>query len=121
MNTPSIKTIAEGLNLDRDQARQIKDLISGKTEPENVPSHCHYSHKIAAILEACNTIGEFAGVEYIADKRDQDNYIDAYGLSYLNAGDTYTPTLIYDHAAGRYFVTSIGDILENPRHARRFE
>jgi len=120
MNTPSIKTLNERLRLTPEQARQIKDLISGKTRPENMPNNCHYSHKIAAILEACNAIGEFSGLEYIADKRDKNNYASCYGLSYLNAGDMYINTLIYDHDTGRYSVKSLGDILEKPE-SNRFE
>jgi hypothetical protein len=32
--------------------------------------------------------------------------------SYINSGDTYTLTLVYNHDAGRYALTDIGTIIE---------
>jgi hypothetical protein len=34
------------------------------------------------------------------------------GLSYVNMGDTYDTTLLYDHKTGRFSVGSWGDIVE---------
>lgn len=121
MNTPSVKTIADALHIDTAHARAIKNLITGETRAPNDPDTvCHQSHKIAAIMDECARIGRFYGVEYQAAKADRDDCINGHGISYLNAGDVYAGTLIYDHENGRYYATSVGDYIERPSVAARF-
>jgi hypothetical protein len=68
-------------------------------------------------LHTLNAIAETHGVEYIAHR--DDTMRDNYGLEYLNTGDTYIPTLIYDHSKDRWIVGCWGDIVErNPNHYR---
>jgi hypothetical protein len=50
------------------------------------------------------------GVEYIRSSNDTVRTPD--GLDYVNMGDTYDLTLVYDHNKGKYVVTSWGDIVE---------
>ncbi len=53
------------------------------------------------------------GVEVITD---EDAWVDRYHYNivaaYVNVGDTYTATLLYDTQAGEFLVTSYGDWLE---------
>jgi hypothetical protein len=64
----------------------------------------HISHAVAAFLEPLNSIGGFSGVESL--------YPNAENLWYLNAGDTYTSTVFYDHYQDRFFISSLGDLAE---------
>jgi hypothetical protein len=43
---------------------------------------------------------------------------DKDGLDYVNMGDTYDTTLIFDHRKGRFIVSSWGDIVERDRTGR---
>lgn len=54
-------------------------------------------------------IGGF-GVEYIGHK--DDSYTRIYGLDYINLGDTYRYTIIFDHAKGKFILSTIGDLIE---------
>lgn len=63
---------------------------------------------IAHALEWANHVLAGHGVEYIRDKRG--------GISYVNMGDSYAPTVIYDHSARRFRFTSIGDLIEAMPH-----
>ena len=74
---------------------------------------------ISNALKWANRVLDGHGVEYIRDKRDSINYRDMYGIEYVNMGDTYAPTVIYDHSARRFRFMSIGDLIESmPRRFR---
>jgi hypothetical protein len=63
-----------------------------------------------AILEVVDGFMDGNGVEYIESHADTMRSQD--GLSYVNIGDTYDSTLLYDHKTGRFSVGSWGDIVE---------
>ena len=63
-----------------------------------------------AILEVVDGLMDGNGVEYIDSHADTMRSQD--GLSYVNMGDTYDTTLLYDHKTGRFSVGSWGDIVE---------
>ena len=69
------------------------------------------------LLEEADRLLNGHGVEYIQSQADTMRSQD--GLSYVNMGDTYDTTLLYDHKTGRFSVGSWGDIVE--RQPRRFE
>ena len=50
------------------------------------------------------------GVEYVPSKLD--TYSRAVGLEYVNMGDTYRPTIIYDRMTKRFTCESWGGIVE---------
>lgn len=63
----------------------------------------------AAMSIADDLLGGY-GVEYIPSR--QDTYREALGLEYVNMGDTYTPTVVYDHAFGLFRLCRWGDVVE---------
>jgi hypothetical protein len=69
------------------------------------------------LLEEADRVLNGHGVEYIHSHADTMRSQD--GLSYVNMGDTYDTTLLYDHKTGRFSVGSWGDVVE--RQPRRFE
>lgn len=104
MNTPSLKTLRAVLNVDRQTAIEAKAIMNG--------SNCHLSQKLGLL----NRLLEMHGIEYAAHRRD--SFARSYGLEYLNAGDTYAGTVIYDHSTGRFHVATVGDFLECPRKGK---
>jgi hypothetical protein len=75
-----------------------------------------FAHNPRRMLVKVNEFMGAQGVEYIADRRDDQH--DVYGIEYVNMGDSYIPTLCYDRDRDRIFISSWGDIVE--RNPRRF-
>jgi len=99
---PSVKRIEEGLQISRQQAQAIKDAMN-----DGKPNK--------ALRLASEATGNF-GVEYI--ESDQDTMRSREGIEYVNTGDTYNTTLIYDYKTGRFYIGSWGGWVE--RYPRRF-
>jgi len=77
----------------------------------------------AGVLRAASRMMDGFDVEYIRSRNDTMRTPD--GLDFVNMGDTYDLTLIYDHGKGKYVVSSWGDIVEAdmrlPASRRRFD
>lgn len=113
-----IEKIAEKLNITIEQAQKIKGIIEGTIDPLTFDSvkkwvdQCYnMPSKLELKLEAINEILEGYGVEYI--ESTSDNFDSPEGLSYINLGDTYTPTVIFDHGSNKFKYCSYGDIIES--------
>jgi hypothetical protein len=101
---PSIKTIEESLADCREDAIAIRKIMEKERYfPGRMLS------KVNNFLGGC-------GKEYIQSK--QDDFSESKGITYINMGDTYIPTLCYDHSSGRIFISCWGDIVE--RNPKRF-
>lgn len=115
MNTPSIKTLLKAFpHIDKTTAQAVK-LAMVEDQP---PPRSWYSqgNKTDRQLEAINILIEGHGVAYAASSRDTCSK--AYGIEYINMGDTYAVTVIYDRDKGRFIVATVGDTVE--RNPRRF-
>ena len=62
-------------------------------------------------LVIMNGLLEAQGVEYIESAHDGYGTSD-YGIEYLNVGDPYVPTVIYDHGEHAWSIAAWGDIVE---------
>ena len=100
---PSIKTIEEGLNLDREKAIEVRKLMDGRIDPENYQSSKDWikdsynppKHS-ELVFCAINEIIEGYGVEGIQiEGHHTDHYWGDYIGEYINMGDTYTTTIVY--------------------------
>jgi hypothetical protein len=107
MRSPSIKALS---TLFGDNAKRAKALLTMNRDqllatPVGLRrfNECYYPPTVADIrMECLNALGDYYGVEAIETKR---------GLCmYLNAGDTYTPTLVRWN--GAYRIACWGDIVE---------
>lgn len=92
-NAPRAKAL---LRMNRDQLLRTPIGAARAAECYNPPS----TQDIR--MECLNALGEFYGVECIDTKKGE--------CLYLNAGDTYTPTLVRFN--GSYRITTWGDIVE---------
>lgn len=110
LRTPSIKALR---SIFGENAKKAKELLTMSREqlthtPEGAArvAECYHPPLTQDIRMTClNALGGFHGVEGFETKK---------GICmYLNAGDTYTPTLV--RFRGSYRITSWGDIAE--KHA----
>jgi hypothetical protein len=92
---PAVKTLVDGLRISKADAQRLKDMMD-----TGAPR----------ILQAADKMMDGNGVERISGVGG--------GLMYVNMGDTYDTTLIYDYKTNRFVVSSWGDIVE--RQPRRF-
>ena len=92
---PAVKTMSERLRISKADAQRLKDMMD-----TGAPR----------ILQAADRMMSGNGVERISGRP---------GLMFVNMGDTYDTTLIYDYKTNRFVVSSWGDIVE--RQPRRFE
>lgn len=92
---PAVKTMVDGLRISKADAQKLKDMMD-----TGAPR----------ILQTADKMMNGHGVERISGVGG--------GLMYVNMGDTYDATLIYDYKTNRFVVSSWGDIVE--RQPRRF-
>lgn len=104
---PSVKTLSQIVT--RAQANSLRDLMENAS--------------VEHVLRSASRMMDGFDVEYIRSNNDTMRTPD--GLDYVNMGDTYDLTLIYDHGKGKYVVSSWGDIVEAdmrlPASRRRFD
>jgi hypothetical protein len=107
--------IATALNCSFEQAREISEVIFGRTACTSYPkteawiNRCYneplpYEKKMSAIDE----ILEGCGVEAIFREGECIEPI----LSYVNMGDTYVATIVYNHNSKMFHVSSWGECVE---------
>ena len=112
----TIKTLVEVLKINANQAKAIRSLIKGDTCPLDYQSTKKY-HKMfpsadadMLILCAINEILETFGIEHIKDGN--------INFDYCNNGDTYKPTIVYNHYSQLFRLRSWGSFFDprkNPR------
>lgn len=117
MRKPSIKTLSQCFDNPR-EARRVFDM--SRVELLALPvcaareRECYYPPKTWDLrMHALNECGRFHGIESLASERQSNGYSADEYADYLNAGDSYLPTVIYWR--GRYRVQSIGDFIERSR------
>ena len=130
MRAPSAKTLlSEFKQLSAEDAKLIRSIAGAADDGEKlkelidarVPATASYVRSLhsdpyrsrlwrnTVALHAMNELLGTYGVEGLGPTRGGD-YAPPY--EYLNAGDTYTGTLIYDRDRDRLFVGSWGDVVE---------
>lgn len=102
MRLPSINTIKR-LTADEETARKIRRELE------------YYRDGLAcnatAVMNAVNDLIGGHGVEYVRSKKDTPRY--AYGFEYVNMGETYATTLLFDHDTGTFSICSWGGMVES--------
>ncbi len=99
---PSVKSLMRIEYMTPEKAKMVRDLIHGKL---NSCKHIDdtYSYYVERVMQAVNYVIDAHGVESIYDKRYTDPR-----LSYINMGDTYDATLLYDYETDTFRVGSWG-------------
>ena len=118
--TPSVKRIMNvlGDNLRKDYGNDAVNkakLIRAYMEMGEISRDVR--HPVDDALDNINRILNGYGVEAIRDNQWAPYYMDI-GLLYVNMGDTYTGTVIFDTRSKRFIVSDWGTIVE--RNEKRF-
>jgi len=110
---PSVKTIKTRLNLSADDAAQVRGLIDGSLNPydfesvQNAERQCfNRLGDIESTFIALNEVLNGCGSEAIF----ASGYVPS--VEYLNFGDTYATTVLYDYDRDLWFIESWGDWVE---------
>lgn len=115
MRLPSVKTIETRLwdAMRYDYVDPHRAAIRIRRAMEQATGH----DSIDRALEAINGILSGYGIEAI-EGRGYSSYYGHIGLLYVNMGDTYTTTVVYDTRKQQWIVASWGDLVE--RDEKRF-
>ena len=95
---PSVARMVKILGVTKAQAAELKALMEDG-----------YVHRV---LDLADKVLDGFGREYLRASRVGN------GIDYVNMGETYAPTLMFDYEKGRFIVGSWGDLVE--RQPRRF-
>lgn len=93
MRKPSLKTLKQWWSLD--DAKIIRQALDA----------CKYPRDAYEALKQINDGLKQFGVETIIDEET------VLG-EYVNTGDTYSSTIVYNHVAGNFISTCLGDYVE---------
>jgi hypothetical protein len=130
MRAPSVKTLTTDFKISSDDAKLIRALAAAADDGERlralvdakVPATSSYVRSMhsdpyrsrlwrtTVALHAMDAVMGTHGVEGLGPPRGGD-YAPPY--EYLNAGDSYAATLIYDRGRDRLFVGTWGGIVES--------
>lgn len=105
MATPSEKTLREVLRLDAEKAIELKSALN-KADRSGKPAD------VDAALDLADGLMGTYGVEAIRGEGWEDPYYGDIIALYVNTGETYEGTLLYDVEAERFYATSWGDWVE---------
>lgn len=97
MNLPSIKTLSAVTSKPKALRKALEAYRDDKAT-------------LRATMERADELIGGYGVEYIRHKKDTMRTV--YGLDYVNMGDTYATTLLFDHATDSFNVGTWVDIVE---------
>lgn len=118
---PTIRRLlAHFPHLDEAQAQQIRDLLHGTLKPTTFETVKAYAARCYSpppehdlILEALNEIIEGHGTEPIGVEGVRiDRYFGNTAAVYVNTGDTYSATIVYDTEQDRFELSTWGDYYE---------
>ena len=93
---PRVPSIARLEQIKADNAAEFRKRAKQGFERNR---HQHISHDVAAFLEELNRISGHFGVESLFPSHPH--------LWYLNAGDSYTATVFYNHATSNLYISDL--------------
>jgi hypothetical protein len=127
MSTPSIKTIESDLGpyIEHDRRadepemeESVRELKKKLVAADNAYGR-DKSDKVDEALEYANEILHAHGVEAIRGGGGEGGYYGSIVALYVNMGDTYAGTLLYDVDKERFYITSWGNWVEAEERAGR--
>lgn len=119
-----VKRIMEIPGISQEQAEFAAGVLMGDIpfdDPEKCPKTARWARecyhypdgdKPDSQLKAVDEILEGFGVEMESGDEGFSGYFGDASYLYVNMGDCYTPTVVYDVEEGDFIVSSVGDLLE---------
>jgi hypothetical protein len=117
MGHPSLKTIYMQLHQGLAKEYPSEKIVDACKDIRQAIEAQDYQDDDKALYTIDKIIKGY-GVESVRDNQWSDLYQDI-GLIYVNMGDTYTPTVIYDTRKRKWIVGCLGDVIE--KGGKRFE
>lgn len=112
MRLPSVKTLLN-LGISELQASLCRVVLEKYSNPQKALD------VISETILSDDGSNGFHGVECI--RSEKDTMYEFHGIEYLNTGETYQTTLLYDYHTQTYRVQSWGDCVEiQERNGRKF-
>ena len=116
---PPVKKISDYLQVDLDTAKQIRGIIKGDVDPTKVPKvqqwleECYnLPNRIELMMAAIDGLMDAFGVEAISNQEGlNDPRLDPLAL-YVNTGDTYNATVLFDYEKRAFQLMTWGDFVE---------
>lgn len=96
---PTIKNLQQYLNLDEEKSKLIYSIINSNID--------QYEKE-----EKLNSLLNFYGSEIVRSTKLWNYYYCDIAFIYLNAGDIYNTTLIYDVEKRKWILADLGSIIE---------
>ncbi len=120
--TPSVKTISTRLQdvLEKEYSKEL--IPSIVKEIRNVMLNANLlrdHHAVDTALDIINGLLHGYGVEAIRGTHHVGPYYLDINLLYVNLGDTYVPTVLFDTLNHNFLIGSWGDFVE--AHPKRFD
>lgn len=109
MRLPSTIRLTE-LGIDLPTAKAVRRALEEAFAESDVQPSARIDNALNAADDILQKAGKSHGVEYIA--HSDDSMHEVWGIDYLNMGDPYICTLLFDHMRRAFDVCSWGDIVE---------
>jgi|GEM_PF-2141024 len=116
---PPVSRLARELNMPIDTATKLRALVKGCLAPSTFDSvrkwvaSCHNEPAlIEQIICASNELMEGFGRETIRSTKNWDSFWCDAKFVYINMGDMYVPTLIFNTISQSFSVASISDVVD---------
>jgi hypothetical protein len=110
MPAANAKNLQDWLHLDPSTARTLARRLKQSSGDHD---------QVDAALDAVNEAIGGHGIEAIEGDYQVDRYYYNIVALYVNTGDTYNPTLLYETENERFLVTTFGDWVE--RNERKYD
>ena len=115
MTDITLEELVEYYQGDRHAAKMVLDLIHRNRHPRDFEEYrkltrgmYHHPTWVEAVLMLADSWDEGSfGVESIETEHGELKAL------YLNTGDTYSPTILWDESSGHFYLTTWGDWLED--------
>lgn len=118
------KTLMRLPDMTPELAKEMHLLMKGLVDVDAYPeaqrrtAECYHKPEwVDRVMHVLDGMLHGYGVEAINEVHE--SYFEFTGIEYVNMGDTYALTVMYDHRSGSWRVQSWGDAVENA--PRRFE
>lgn len=108
-------SIGEALGLDEESASVLDLAVKNALDGSREKSH----DEVDTALAVANELLDGHGVEPLRAGYVFDRYYGDIAALYVNTGETYARTLLYETRDGNFIVTSVGDWVED--HQEEFE
>jgi len=110
MRIPGIEKLI-GIGLDSATAQEVRSLLQRAVKNEDLTnSDDRGEYALSTLAEYLEPKQIGHGLEYIRHLDHSQHEV--FGIDYINMGDPYIPTILFNHLTRQFMVAAWGDIVE---------